>query len=93
MEKIPSTMVIYKNVVKADTIFATMSGPSLNNPLGKRIGLIIGSPYQDYPGDIMWVYEPMPNVRPDADPVSDFNFNKSGEELSTHQDNPEDQGE
>ena len=27
MEKIPSTMVLYKHVYGADTIFVTMSGP------------------------------------------------------------------
>ena len=35
MEKIPSTMVLHKNVDEADTRFAIMAGPLMNNLLGK----------------------------------------------------------
>ena len=35
MDKIPSTMVLHKNVDGADTIFSTMAGPLANNPYGK----------------------------------------------------------
>ena len=35
MEKIPSTMVLHKNVDRADTRFATMSGTLEKNQFGK----------------------------------------------------------
>ena len=41
MENIPSTIVQHKHVYGADTIFSTMSGPLVNNPLGEWLGVII----------------------------------------------------
>ena len=35
MENIPSTMLLDKHVDGEDTIFSTMSGPLVNNPLEK----------------------------------------------------------
>ena len=46
MENIPSTMVLYKNVDGVDTIFDTMAGPLINNPLEKLLGVIITGTYQ-----------------------------------------------
>ena len=46
MEKLPSTMVIHKHVDGVDTIFDTISGTLVNNPLGKYPGVIIRGTYQ-----------------------------------------------
>ena len=46
MEKILSAMVIHKHVDGEDTIFATIPGPFMNNPLEKWLGLIIIGTYQ-----------------------------------------------
>ena len=39
MEKIPSTMVLNKHVNGTETRFTTMSGPLVNNPLEKWLGV------------------------------------------------------
>ena len=41
MEKISSTMVIYKNIDEENTKFSTMSKPLVSNYLVKRLGVLI----------------------------------------------------
>ena len=41
MENIPSTTVLHNHADGADTRFATMTGPLVNNPLGKWLEVII----------------------------------------------------
>ena len=48
MGKIQFTMVIHKHVDRVDTRFSTMSGPLVNNPLGKWLGVIRIGTYQVY---------------------------------------------
>ena len=59
MEKIPSNMVLHKYVDGADTIFITMEGPLVNNPLGEWIGVVRIVTYQAASEDIRWAYEPV----------------------------------
>ena len=54
MEKIPSTVAIQKNVDGADTIFYTMTGPLVENPLEKWLGAIRIGTYQVASEDIRW---------------------------------------
>ena len=56
MEKIPSTIVLYKYVDVADTIFATISGPLANNPLGKWLVVIRRGTYQAAYGCLKYWY-------------------------------------
>ena len=64
MEKIPSTMVLHKNVDWADTIFYTTSGPLAKHLLKKWLGVIIIGTYQTASGDIRWAYEPVSDLCP-----------------------------
>ena len=64
MEKIPSTMVLHNHVDEAETIFATMTGPLENSPLGKWLGVIIIGTYQAESEDIRWAYEPVSDLCP-----------------------------
>ena len=57
IEKIPSTMVIHKHVDGADTRFATMPRPLVNNPLGKWLALIIIGTYQEASEDSRWAFK------------------------------------
>ena len=50
----PSAMVLQKNVYGADTRFATMQVPLVNNPLGKCLGVIRRETYQAADKDIWW---------------------------------------
>ena len=54
MGKIPYTMVIHNNIDGKDTIFSTMSGALVKNPLGKLIGVIKRGTYQSDAEDIRW---------------------------------------
>ena len=67
MEKLPSTMVIHKHVDGVDTIFTTMSGPLVNKPLVKRLGVIRRGTYQAVAEDSRWAYEPVTYFCPDVD--------------------------
>ena len=59
MEKIPSTMVLHRNVDGVDTRFSTMAGTLANNPLGKRLGVIRRWTYQASSKNSRWAYEPV----------------------------------
>ena len=52
MENVLSTMVLLKHVHGADTRFATMVAPLVNNPLDKWFGLIRRGTYQSASEDI-----------------------------------------
>ena len=54
MEHIISAMVFHKNAVGADNIFANMSGPLVNNPLGKCLVLIRKGTWQAAAEDSRW---------------------------------------
>ena len=59
MEKIPSTMMIHNHVYGADTIFSTISGPLVNNPLVKCLGVIRRVTYQTAAEYSRWSYKPV----------------------------------
>ena len=56
MEKIRYTMVLHQHVDWLDTKFYTMSGPLVNNHLGKYLGLIGRYSYQTAAEDIRLAY-------------------------------------
>ena len=57
MKKIPSTIVIHRNLDETNTTFALMSVTSEKNPPGKCIGLIRRGNHQTSVGETMWEYE------------------------------------
>ena len=63
-------MVLHKHVDGAHTIFETMAGPLVNNPLGKFLGVIIIDSYQAEAEDRIWTYETVSNLCPDIEPAS-----------------------
>ena len=77
MEEIPPTMVLHKHVDGADTTFTTMSGPLLNSPPVKWIGLIIKGSYQVVSEDRRWVYEPVPDLWTDIEPDDNYSVDGS----------------
>ena len=72
---IPSTMVPHKHAYGTDTCFYTMSGPLVNNPLVRWLGVIRRGSYQEESEDIRWEYEPVSNLWPDIEPYSDYSVN------------------
>ena len=62
MEKIPFTMIFHKHVDGSDTIFSTMSGTLVKNPLGKLLVVIRIMSYQVASGDSRCSYEPVKDV-------------------------------
>ena len=72
-------MVLHKHVDGADTRFATMEGPLVNNPLGKWIGVIRRGSYQAASEDSRWEYEPLSGLWPDIEPGSDFSNDGSSD--------------
>ena len=68
MEKIPSAMVLHKHVNGVDTIFTTMSGTLVNNPLVKWIGVVRRVYYQVSAEYRRWEYVPVSYLWPDIDP-------------------------
>ena len=77
MENIPSTIVQHKHLYGADTIFSTMSGPLVNNPLEKWLGVIRRGSYQAADEDRMWAYEPVSDLWTDIYPESDYSIDWS----------------
>ena len=90
MVNIPSTMVIYKHVDRSDTIFSTMSGPLVNNPLGKWLGVTRRDTYQAVSEDNSWAYKEVSDLCPDVDICSDSNDNGSIDEGGKDKYNPYD---
>ena len=70
MENIPSTMVLHKHVDGSDTTFLTMSGPLVNNPMEKWLGVIRKGSYQAAAKDRRWAYDKVSELYPDIDPDS-----------------------
>ena len=70
MEKILSTMLLYKHVYGADIRLATMSGTLVNNILEKWLGVIRRGTHQAVSIDIRWEYEPLSNLWLDIYPDS-----------------------
>ena len=89
MENIPSTMVLHKHVDVADTIFATMLGPLVNNPLGKWLGVIRRGTYQEVSEDSRWEYEPASDLWPDIEPDIESSNDGLTYEGRNYQDNPD----
>ena len=73
-------MLLHKHVDGANTKFSTMSGPSVNNPLSKNLGLIRRGYYQAAAEDNRWAYEPVSNLWPDIEPDSDSSADGSIDE-------------
>ena len=90
MEKIPSTMVLHKNVDGADTRFSTMEGPLTNNASGKWIGVVRIGTYRSASEDSRWAYEPVSDLWPDIDPDSDSSDDGSSDTVRKYQENPDD---
>ena len=72
-------MVLNKHLDGADTRFTTISGPLLNNPLEKCLGVIRKGSYQAGYEDIRWEYEPVSNLWPYTEPDSDSIFDSSSD--------------
>ena len=70
MKKIPFTMVIYKYVDGSDNRFSTMSGPLVENPLVKCLGVTRRGSYQEASEDSRWEYELVSDLWPDIYPGS-----------------------
>ena len=81
MEKIPPTMIIHKHVSGADTIFFTMPGPLVNNPLGKWLGVIRRGSYQAAAEDSRWVYETVSDFWPNIYPDRNYSVDDSSDEV------------
>ena len=64
-------MVLYQHVYGADTIFSTMSGPFVNNPLGKWLVVIRRGTYYAASEDRRLEYCPVTYLWPDVEPDSD----------------------
>ena len=77
MVKIPSTIVLHKNVNGSDTRFVAIAGLLVNNPLEKWLGVIIRRTYQAASEDSRWAYEPVPDLWPYIEPYSDNSNNGS----------------
>ena len=69
MEKIPSTIFIHKHIYRAYNIFATISGPLMDNPLGKWRELIRRGTYQAVSEDSRWAYELVYDLWSDIEPI------------------------
>ena len=69
--KISFTIVIHKHVDVEDTIFATILGPLVNNPLVNWLGVIIIWTYQAAAEGRRWSYEPGTYLYPDLYPGSE----------------------
>ena len=70
-------MVIHKHVDGVDTLFSTMSGPLVNNPLGKWFGVIIRGTYRAASEDSRWSYQPVSDLWSDIKPGSDASADES----------------
>ena len=70
-----------------------MKGPLVKTRLEKLIGLIKRGTYQASSEDIRWAYEPVSDLWPDIEPVSDSSNDGSSDEVSKDQDNPDYQGQ
>ena len=81
MEKIPYTMVLHTHIDGTDTIFATMSGSLVNNPMEKWIGVIKRGTYQASSEDRRWAYEPVKDLWPNVEPGSDSSDNVSSDKV------------
>ena len=77
MEKIPSTVVIHKNLDGVDTIFSAMSIPLIKNPLVKWLIVIIIGSYQAEAEERRWEYEPVSDLCTDIEPDSDSSVDDS----------------
>ena len=80
MEKIPSTMVLHKHVDGADTRFATVTEPLVNNLLGKWLRVIRIVTYQAASGDSRGSYDPVYGLCTDTEPDSDSSNDGSSDE-------------
>ena len=89
MEKLPSTMVLHKNIDGGNTIFSTMSVPLANNHVVKWLVLIRRGAYQAVSKDSRWAYEPVSYLWPDIDPDSDFSSVGSNDEGIKDQEKPD----
>ena len=87
IEKIPSTMVLNRHAYGSDTIFTTMSGPLVNSPLGKCLGVIRRVSYQAPSEYSIWVYEPMYDLWLHIDPDSVSSVDVPSDEGRKYQEN------
>ena len=92
MEKITYTMVIHKHLYGEETIFSTMYGKLVINPLGKWLVLIRRGNYKSAAGYSRWSYEPVSYLWPDADHGSDYSDNETFDEGRKEQDKPDNKG-
>ena len=83
-------MVIHKNLYGVETRFSTISLPLVNNTLEKCIGVIRISSYQAADEEIIWAYEPVYDLCPYIEPVSDYSVGGSRDEGFKEQDSLDD---
>ena len=91
MEKIPSTMVLHKNIDKADNRFATMTGLLANHPLEEWLGVIRRVTYQAGYKDSRWEYELVYDLLPGIEHTSVSSDDGSSDDRSKDQENTDDQ--
>ena len=82
-------MVLHKHLYKADTIFTTISGKLVNNPLVKCPGGFRRWAYQVAFQDIRWEYESVSDLCSDVDTSSNSRDSGSSDEGINDQDKPD----
>ena len=90
MEKISSTMVLYRHIYGVYIRYDTIPGPLVNNSLGKWIGVITRRIYQVAAEDSRWAYELVSDLWPDFKSGSNSKDGESSDEESKYQDNHDD---
>ena len=85
MYNIPSTMVLHNNLYGEETIFSTMYGKLVINPLGKWLVLIRRGNYKSAAGYSRWSYEPVSYLWPDIYPDSDYSYEYPGYDIINYQ--------
>ena len=73
-------MVIHKHADGVKTIFSTMEGPLVKNPMEKWLGVIRRGSYQAVSGDIRCPYEPVYDLWPDIEHDSEYSDDESSDE-------------
>ena len=84
-------MVLHKHVRGVDTIFSTMEGPLVTNPLEKYLGVTRRGTYQVGVKYIRWEYEQVSDLWTYVDIFSDPRGCGSSDERGKDKDNMDDQ--
>jgi hypothetical protein len=66
IEKLPSTLILHRNVGGADTWFSQLHGEFADTPLYKWLGVLRHGAYQQAHADSSWAFEPLANMWTEA---------------------------